>query len=142
MTELRVLIGEDLCAAFKEAIQSGADTKAALREVFSALMKQDSSLVAEQLQSLVSRFQSSTDACPTLTGTQSNLDLGALVLRLSQQYPDDVGVFCPFFLNILSLMPGEAIFLAANEPHAYLDGDIIECMACSDNVVRAGKLNV
>ncbi|KAJ1970695.1 Mannose-6-phosphate isomerase, partial [Dimargaris verticillata] len=31
-----------------------------------------------------------------------------------------------------------AIFLGANEPHAYLSGDIIECMATSDNVVRAG----
>lgn len=28
--------------------------------------------------------------------------------------------------------------LAANEPHAYLSGDCIECMATSDNVVRAG----
>merc|ERR1712025_509791 len=34
--------------------------------------------------------------------------------------------------------PGEAVFLAANEPHAYLKGDIVECMACSNNVVRAG----
>ena len=30
------------------------------------------------------------------------------------------------------------MFLAANEPHAYLDGNILECMAASDNVVRAG----
>ena len=30
------------------------------------------------------------------------------------------------------------MFLAANEPHAYLDGNCVECMACSDNVVRAG----
>jgi len=28
--------------------------------------------------------------------------------------------------------------MAANEPHAYVAGEIIECMACSDNVVRAG----
>lgn len=28
--------------------------------------------------------------------------------------------------------------LGANEPHAYLSGEIIECMAASDNVVRAG----
>jgi len=28
--------------------------------------------------------------------------------------------------------------LAANEPHAYLKGDCVECMATSDNVVRAG----
>ena len=30
------------------------------------------------------------------------------------------------------------MFLGANVPHAYLDGNCIECMACSDNVVRAG----
>lgn len=30
------------------------------------------------------------------------------------------------------------MFLKANEPHAYLSGNILECMAASDNVVRAG----
>ncbi len=29
--------------------------------------------------------------------------------------------------------------MAANEPHAYVAGEIIECMACSDNVVRLGQ---
>lgn len=33
---------------------------------------------------------------------------------------------------------GESFFMAANEPHAYVAGEILECMACSDNVVRAG----
>jgi len=28
--------------------------------------------------------------------------------------------------------------MAANEPHAYLQGECVECMALSDNVVRAG----
>ena len=37
------------------------------------------------------------------------------------------------------LQPGEAVFLAANEPHAYLSGDLAECMACSDNVIRSGS---
>ena len=32
----------------------------------------------------------------------------------------------------------EAMFLQAKDPHAYISGDIIECMAASDNVVRAG----
>ena len=36
------------------------------------------------------------------------------------------------------MAPGESFFMAANEPHAYVAGEIIECMACSDNVVRAG----
>lgn len=60
------------------------------------------------------------------------------VLRLSQQFPNDAGAMAPFFLNYLLIAPGESFFMAANEPHAYVAGEIIECMACSDNVVRAG----
>ena len=44
----------------------------------------------------------------------------------------------PLFLNYLLIAPGESFFMAANEPHAYVAGEILECMACSDNVVRAG----
>ncbi|KAG8184221.1 hypothetical protein JTE90_013198 [Oedothorax gibbosus] len=61
-----------------------------------------------------------------------------LFLKTHTQYPGDIGCFCLFFLNYLKLEPGDAIFLAANEPHAYLSGDCVECMATSDNVVRAG----
>lgn len=61
-----------------------------------------------------------------------------LVLRLMEQYPNDIGIFAPFWLNYLKLQPGEAVFLDANEPHSYISGDCIEAMACSDNVVRAG----
>ncbi len=32
----------------------------------------------------------------------------------------------------------QAIYLAANVPHAYVSGELVECMATSDNVVRAG----
>jgi len=38
----------------------------------------------------------------------------------------------------LKLSKGEAFYIGANEPHAYIQGEILECMACSDNVVRAG----
>lgn len=36
------------------------------------------------------------------------------------------------------LEPFEAIYLAANEPHAYVSGELVEVMATSDNVIRAG----
>lgn len=65
-------------------------------------------------------------------------DKEQLVLLLEKQYPADVGVLAAFFLNHVKLNPGEALFLGANEPHAYLSGECIECMATSDNVVRAG----
>lgn len=58
--------------------------------------------------------------------------------RLRKDFPNDIGILSLFFFNLIKLKPGESIFLAANEPHAYLDGDCIECMACSDNVIRAG----
>ncbi|KAL0044209.1 hypothetical protein WJX82_004352 [Trebouxia sp. C0006] len=32
----------------------------------------------------------------------------------------------------------QAIYLPANEPHAYVSGQLVECMATSDNVIRAG----
>ena len=41
-------------------------------------------------------------------------------------------------MNHVRLEPGEAMFLGPNLIHAYLSGDCVECMACSDNVVRAG----
>lgn len=63
----------------------------------------------------------------------------ALFGRLSCQYGmGDSGLFAMLLMNQVHLNPGQSIFIAANVPHAYLEGDVIECMACSDNVVRAG----
>eukprot|EP00049_Salpingoeca_infusionum_P002546 m.57935 g.57935 ORF g.57935 m.57935 type:complete len:425 (-) comp11642_c0_seq2:112-1386(-) len=59
-------------------------------------------------------------------------------LQLASEHPDDIGCFCVFFMNIVELKKGEALLLGPNIPHAYISGDCIECMACSDNVVRAG----
>ena len=64
---------------------------------------------------------------------------GRWFVELQQLYPEgDVGLFCLYFLKYATLNAGEAVFLKAGVPHAYLRGNIIECMANSDNVVRAG----
>lgn len=61
------------------------------------------------------------------------------MIRLNEQFPGgDVGVLAPIFMNFIVLKPGEAVYLGANVPHAYLFGDCMECMACSDNTIRAG----
>jgi mannose-6-phosphate isomerase len=52
--------------------------------------------------------------------------------------PEDAGLVFLLLLNRIHLGPGEAVFLAPGVPHAYLKGNIIECMANSDNVVRLG----
>lgn len=109
---------------------ASAKDKAALKTLFHALMSADDALVKRNVRSLVDDAQ----------GTLSKLDkdVAALVRQLDSDYANDVGVLCTFMLNIVSLSPGEAVFLKANEPHAYLSGDIVETMATSDNVVRAG----
>jgi hypothetical protein len=58
---------------------------------------------------------------------------------LAQQFHGDPGAMAPLFLNYLLIAPGESFFMAANEPHAYVAGEIIECMACSDNVVGEAR---
>jgi mannose-6-phosphate isomerase len=62
----------------------------------------------------------------------------ALVTELSHQYPSDIGLFCVLLLNLITLKPGEAMYLNANTPHAYIKGTGLEIMANSDNVLRAG----
>jgi mannose-6-phosphate isomerase len=50
----------------------------------------------------------------------------------------DRGIFSIYLFNILNLKPGEGIFQGAGLPHAYLEGQNIELMSNSDNVLRAG----
>ncbi|GAA3603621.1 mannose-6-phosphate isomerase [Gibbsiella greigii] len=88
----------------------------------------------------------------SMTGEQKTRALGVLKAALNSQqgdpwdtirfiagfYPEDSGLFSPLLLNVVKLEPGEAMFLYAETPHAYLKGVALEVMANSDNVLRAG----
>ncbi len=50
----------------------------------------------------------------------------------------DRGIFSIYLFNLLKLEPGTAIFQDAGIPHAALEGQAIEIMANSDNVIRGG----
>ncbi len=65
-------------------------------------------------------------------------DLYRVWERVITHYPKDPGIVAASFLNLVSLSRGEAIFLPAGIPHAYLHGFGLEVMAPSDNVVRGG----
>lgn len=41
-------------------------------------------------------------------------------------------------MNFLSLPAHDALYVPADAPHAYLSGDIVECMARSNNVLNTG----
>lgn len=50
----------------------------------------------------------------------------------------DRGIFSIYFLNLVHLRKGEGIYQPSGMLHAYLEGQNVELMANSDNVLRAG----
>ncbi len=120
LPEFRYLVGEEAASQFVAAVDGGGSStqdglQSALRSVFAAVMRSSKELVQDKLTELVSRY-TSRDIHP------GERKLKDTLLILSHQYPGDVGIFCSFLLNIVRLGPGQAIFLKANEPHAYISG--------------------
>jgi mannose-6-phosphate isomerase len=58
--------------------------------------------------------------------------------RVVEEYPGDPGIIAALLLNHVRLRPGQALYLGAGVPHAYLGGLAVEVMANSDNVLRCG----
>jgi mannose-6-phosphate isomerase len=132
--EFAAVVGSSVSSAFQSKFPSSAspsedDKKAGLKELFSALMKADDKLVAQEVEKLVKRNEQGETG---LEKTETEL-----IKTLNGDFPGDVGIFCTFVLNICSLKPGEAVFLKANEPHAYLDGGVFfplfSMRGCPDN---------
>ncbi|RDI53157.1 mannose-6-phosphate isomerase, class I [Nocardia mexicana] len=83
--------------------------------------------------------------CPDSHGTGETPSAGKefvaearTTLELAEAYPGDAGVLAALLLNRLTLQPGQGLFLAAGNLHAYLHGVGVEIMANSDNVLRGG----
>jgi mannose-6-phosphate isomerase len=145
---LKGLVGEQEAQAYQTAVK-GIETsdkkedeeknKKALQQAFGSLMNSKNEDVEAASKELVesAKKEGASFAGGGLPST-SGQELADLVVRLNGQFPGDIGLFVLFFLNYVKLEVGEAMFLKADDIHAYLSGDIIECMAASDNVVRAG----
>ncbi|MFD3808821.1 mannose-6-phosphate isomerase, class I [Streptomyces sp. NPDC058611] len=98
---------------------------AALREVLTAVLTAD----REQMARTVTETAA---AAERLGGPY------APYATLVHHFPGDPGVIAALLLNHFRLQPGEAVFLGAGVPHAYIDGLGVELLANSDNVLRAG----
>ena len=59
-------------------------------------------------------------------------------VELAEAYPGDIGSVLALLLNLVQLRPGQAVYMAAGQVHAYLRGTGVEIMASSDNVLRCG----
>ncbi|MET9818454.1 mannose-6-phosphate isomerase, class I [Streptomyces sp. NPDC006386] len=98
---------------------------AALREVLTAILTAD----PEEMSRTVAEAAA---ACTRLGGAYTPY------ADIAHHYPGDPGVLAAMLLNHVRLQPGEALYLGAGVPHAYLNGLGVEIMANSDNVLRCG----
>lgn len=147
---LRDIVGQEAADTFITTVHGKEDShdasvtennKKALKEIFGTLMSSSTSAIEAATSKLLDAAKA--DGESSLVPEDSNVSTSSsvfaeLIPRLHGQFGADIGLFVLFFLNFVTLEPGEAMFLQADDIHAYVSGDIIECMAASDNVVRAG----
>ncbi|MFF4933873.1 mannose-6-phosphate isomerase, class I [Streptomyces griseofuscus] len=122
--ELLAALGIDSLKPYVDLLGAHPE-EAALREVLTAILCADRADMARTVAE-------ATAACARLGGDH------APYAGLAHQFPGDPGVIAAMLLNHVRLQPGEALFLGAGVPHAYLDGLGVEIMANSDNVLRCG----
>ena len=125
--EFRSLIGEETTQEVLR-MQKSTSVRQVLQHMFHGYIEAEPEVIHEHVEQMVTRLRSLDELD----------DVQKLILQLEEQFPGDCGIFAPLIFNIVELKQGEGLFIGANEPHAYVSGEILECMACSDNVVRAG----
>ena len=110
------ILSEDLFEAIQAPTTDKTVIATHLRALLAAYMAATPDALSQAIGSLVDA------AGKTASKAQGSIE--ELAIRLQSQYPNDVGVLAPFLLNYIRLQPGEAFFMMANEPHAYLAGGL------------------
>lgn len=111
----------ELCGGAEIAGLSGQDL---LRAAYARLMKAEP--------------ESAARAAAAVRSAAGSRPEDKCFLDLTSRYGDrDPGIFAPYF-QPPGIRTGQGIFLGPNEPHSDPAAEILECMASSDNVVRAG----
>ena len=121
------------------------------------------SLDVEALESVVKRLEAADDPSVLVDTVESILSLApndatavadavalavrgdgpyeaewAVARRIAETHPGDAGIVIALLLELVTLEPGQAIYLGAGRLHTYIDGLGVEIMASSDNVLRGG----
>ncbi|KAE8382940.1 RmlC-like cupin domain-containing protein [Aspergillus bertholletiae] len=104
---------------------------AVLRELCKTLLSLPPNVVSEIIQSLTVLPEAQFGRHHYIPG---------MLGRLNRQYTefDNGNLVATLLMNYMTLGPGEAVCVPADSIHAYLCGDIVECMARSDNVINTG----
>ncbi|MBM9504922.1 mannose-6-phosphate isomerase, class I [Actinacidiphila acididurans] len=125
-------LGVGALAPYADILRAHPEDRA-LREVLAAVL-------GAEPEAMAATVHAATEAAARLAdtpGTPYAADYAAYA-RAAHHFPGDRGIIAAMLLNHVRLQPGEALFLGAGVPHAYLDGLGVEIMANSDNVLRCG----
>jgi mannose-6-phosphate isomerase len=105
--------------------------------LYKTVMEMDQAAVNGALQPLLDRVIPEYQA-HRLSKKHEDFWAARAALTFNEPGRIDRGIFSIYLFNLLNLHPGEAIFQDAGLPHAYLEGQNVEIMANSDNVLRGG----
>ncbi|MGW2410291.1 mannose-6-phosphate isomerase, class I [Streptomyces sp. NPDC001739] len=124
-------LGVDDLTPYVDILRASPEADA-LREVLTAVLSAEHHAIAGTVErTAVAAGQLAAKGGP-------HADAYAAYAGLAHHYPGDPGVLAAMLLNHVRLQPGEALFLGAGIPHAYISGLGVELMANSDNVLRCG----
>jgi mannose-6-phosphate isomerase len=107
------------------------------QELYRRVMEMPQQTVNKVLQPLLDRIVPAYKD-GKLTKLEEHFWAARAALTYDEPGKIDRGIFSIYIFNLLNLHPGEAIFQDAGLPHAYLEGQNVEIMANSDNVLRGG----
>lgn len=105
--------------------------------LYNALMEMEQQEVNHILEPLLIRIGAAYE-CEYLTRDDPHFWAARAALTFNEPDKMDRGIFSIYLLNLVNLRKGEAIFQDAGILHAYLEGQNMEIMANSDNVLRGG----
>lgn len=124
-TEIKELLSENILVKIND---SSFNEKSLIKELYSEIVNSSANDLERCILAIKTRLE--------LVVKHSQSEKQFLIQY--ENYGIDVGLISILLFNIVNLKKGEAIFTPAGIPHAYIKGNIVECMANSDNVVRAG----
>lgn len=137
---LRSLVGDAAAAKFKDEVNGHetsdsadqvAKNKQALQMIFTKLMTSNKTSVTNAAKVLIAAAEKEGSEFAGKGGpSNSGQELADLVIRLNTQFEGDIGLFVLFFLNYVKLEVGEAMFLKADDIHAYLSGGKVNTPDC------------
>ncbi|MBN8783930.1 MAG: mannose-6-phosphate isomerase, class I [Terrimonas ferruginea] len=107
------------------------------KELYRYVMEMPQQQVNQQLKPLLDRILPQYQA-GQLNRSSADFWAARAALTFNHEGITDRGIFSVYLFNLVHLQKGQAIFQDAGVPHAYLEGQNVEIMASSDNVLRGG----